>query len=182
MPETTWSIELLNLKPTDRILEIGFGAGRGLALALQHSPQGHITGVDLSTTMLAAAARRNQAAYTAGQLSLLRADIVALPFQGQPFDKIVSVHTFYFWPQPHALFLQILPLLTAQGRCVITFATAQTRSTGERAYWSLHSQAETLVQQLRQQSDIRAELLFGPDSRQFNNVAIVVDKLHTSRE
>ena len=177
MPETTWSIELLNLQPTDRVLEIGFGAGRGLALALQYSSQGRITGVDFSTTMIEVAARRNRAAFTTGQLSLLRADIVALPFQGQLFDKIVSVHTFYFWPQPHGLFLQILPLLTAQGRCVTTFATARTWRTGEREYWPVHDQAKTLVQQLQQQPDIRAELLFGPDSRQFNNVAIVIDKL-----
>ena len=176
-PETTWSIELLNLQSTERVLEIGFGAGRGLALALQRSPQGHVTGVDLSTTMIEVASRRNRVARMAGQLFLLRGDIVALPFQDKYFDKIVIVHTFYFWPEPYTLLLQTLRLLTSQGRFVTTFATANTRSTGEREYWPLHAQAETLVQQLQQQPDIRAELLFGPDSRQFNNVAIVVDKV-----
>ena len=174
--ETTWSIELLNLQPTDRVLEIGFGAGRGLALALEHSPRGHITGVDLSTTMIQVAARRNRSARHAGLLSLLCGNIVALPFRGQRFNKIVSVHTFYFWTEPLALFEQILSLLTAPGRLVTTFATAQTHGTGEREYWPLHRQAETLVEQLQQQASIHAELRSGPDSRQFNNVAIVIDK------
>lgn len=176
-PETTWSVELLDLQPTDRVLDIGFGAGRGLALALRRSPQGHVTGIDLSTTMIEVAARRNRVARMAGQLALLRGDIIALPFQEQRFDKVVSVHTFYFWPEPYALFLQILPLLTTHGRAVTTFATAHTLNTGEREYWPLHHQAETLVQQLQQHPDLRVELIGGPDSRQFNNVAIVIDKL-----
>lgn len=175
-PETTWSIELLNLRPTDHILEIGFGAGRGLALAFQQNPHGHVTGLDLSTTMIQAAIRRNRAAHTAGHLSLLRGDVAALPFQDNRFDKIVSVHTFYFWPEPLALFGQLLRLLRAQGRLVITFATAHTGKTGEREYWPLHTQAETLVEALQQQRDVQAKLRVGPDSRQFNNVAIVVEK------
>jgi SAM-dependent methyltransferase len=177
IPETTWSIELLNLQTTDHILEIGFGAGRGLALILQNSPQGHVTGLDLSTTMIEAAVRRNRTAYRAGRLSLLRGNIVALPFQHHLFDSIVSVHTFYFWPEPYALFGHILPLLRVGGRLVITFATACTLKSGKREYWPLHSQAQMLVQQLQQHREIHAQLLFGPDSRQFNNVAIVVDKL-----
>lgn len=176
-PETTWSIGLLKLQPTDHILELGFGAGRGLDLALQHSPGGHVTGLDLSATMIRVAARRNRAAYRAGQLSLLRGDIVALPFQRHRFNKIVSVHTFYFWPEPYSLFMQILALLTTGGRLVTTFATARTLPDGEREYWPLHTQAQKLVRDLQQQRDIRAELVFGPDSRQFNNVAIVIDKL-----
>jgi ubiquinone/menaquinone biosynthesis C-methylase UbiE len=177
MPETTWSIELLKLQPTDRILEIGFGAGRGLALALQQSRHGHVTGLDLSSTMIHVAARRNRAAYRSGHLTLLRGDIVALPFQHHRFDKIVSIHTFYFWPEPYARFGQILSVLRKGGRLVTTFATARTLRSGKREYWPLHDQAQALVHDLQQHCDIQAELVFGPDSRQFNNVAIVIDKL-----
>ncbi len=177
MPETNWSIELLNLQPIDHLLEIGFGAGRALSLGLQQNPHGRVIGLDLSPTMIHAATRRNRNAYQAGQLSLLRGDIVALPFQHHRFTKIVNVHTFYFWPEPHALFGHILTLLKAGGRLVTTFATAHTTRSGEREYWPLHKQAQKIVQDLQQQCDIQVELLFGPDSRQFNNVAIVIDKL-----
>ncbi|NOK62756.1 MAG: hypothetical protein GFH27_549305n178 [Chloroflexi bacterium AL-W] len=176
-PETTWSMELLDLQPNDRVLEIGFGAGQGLELALNRSPNGYVVGIDLSATMVRVAARRHAAARTRGHLSLLRGDMVALPFNDQHFDKVISIHTFYFWPEPHAVFLQLLPLLANSGRCIITFATAQTAPTGERGYWPLHDQVEVLVSKLNQATNISATLISGPDSRQFNNVAMVIEKL-----
>jgi SAM-dependent methyltransferase len=54
-PETEWSIELLHIKPSDRVLEIGFGVGRGLALTLRQAIEGHVTGIDISATMIQAA-------------------------------------------------------------------------------------------------------------------------------
>ena len=176
-PETDWSIALLDLHPTDRVLEVGFGAGRGLQLVLQQGVQAPITGVDLSTTMIQAAAQRNTLAYIHGQLSLVRGDVAYLPFHDHAFNKIVSIHTFYFWPDQYATLLALLLLLTTGGRLVTTFATAHTTPTGERAYWQLHTQAEALAHDLQHYPEIRATLVSGPDSRQFNNIALVVDKL-----
>ena len=176
-PETAWSIALLELQPADHVLEIGCGAGRGLALALKHGLNQRIIGVDLSATMIASAARRNDAARTHGQLSLLRADIVALPFHERHFDKIVSIHTFYFWPNPRAIVDQIVALLADGGRFVTTFATARTAPTGERTYWPLHERAQALASELNQERGIRATFISGPDSRQFNNVAMLIEKL-----
>ena len=176
-PETAWSIALLELQPADQVLEIGCGAGQGLALALKHGLNQRIIGVDLSATMIESAARRNDAAHTRGQLSLLRADIAALPFHERHFDKIVSIHTFYFWPNPRAIVDQIVALLADGGRFVTTFATARTEPTGERTYWPLHERAQALASELNQERGIRATFTCGPDSRRFNNVAISIEKL-----
>ena len=175
-PETQWSVDLLHLRPTDRVLEIGFGVGRGLALTLQQAIQGRVTGIDISATMIQAASRRNRAALLDGQLALVCGDIAHLPFGNQQFDKIFSVHTFYFWPEPGAICQQLLKLLAQGGRLVSTFATAQSLATGERVYWPLHQRAEALVREVQQQATIAAHLANGPDSRQYNNVAIVIDK------
>src|SRR3954469_17465250 len=70
-PETEWSIGLLHLQATDRLLEIGFGAGRGLALALTQMHRGRVAGVDLSPTMIRAATRRNRTAIERKQLFLV---------------------------------------------------------------------------------------------------------------
>ncbi len=175
-PETAWSIALLNLRPIDRVLELGSGAGQGLALALRQRSYHHIIGMDLSSTMIQAAVRRNRAALTHGHLSLVRGDIAALPFHGQRFDKIVSIHTLYFWPDPPAIFAQLAALLAPGGRSVTTFATARTEPAGERIYWPLHERARALVDELNQGVGIQATLTSGPDSRQFNNVAIIIDK------
>jgi SAM-dependent methyltransferase len=175
-PETAWSVDLLDLQPTDRVLEIGFGAGRGLALALRQAIQGRVIGMDLSATMIQAALRRNRAALAGGRLTLLRGDIARLPFGNHQFDKILSIHTLYFWPDPHAICHNLIKLLTHGGRLVSTFATAHTLPSGEQVYWPLHQRAEGLVRDIQQQAGIAAQLAHGPDSRQYNNVAIVIDR------
>jgi SAM-dependent methyltransferase len=175
-PETRWSVDLLHIQPTDRILEIGFGVGAGLALTLQQAIQGHVTGIDLSATMLRAASWRNRTALARRQLGLLRGDIAQLPFRNQQFDKILSIHTFYFWPEPGIVCRQLLNLLAQGGRLVSTFATAHATPSGERVYWPLHERAEALVREIQQQAKVAARLADGPDSRQYNNVAIVIDK------
>jgi SAM-dependent methyltransferase len=126
--------------------------------------------------MIHAATRRNRVAVAQGQLALLRGDIAHLPFGNQPFDKIFSIHTFYFWPDAGAICHQLLNLLAHGGRLVSTFATAHTLAHGERVYWPLHQRAEALVREVQQQATVTAHLAYGPDSRQYNNVAIVIDK------
>ena len=175
-PETAWSIDLLDIQPTNRVLEIGCGAGQGLAFALKHRLFKPIIGVDLSATMLRSATRRNQTAVGNGHLALVRADLAALPFHNQHFDNIVSIHTFYFWLDPRTIVEQIVGLLASGGRCITTFATARTVPSGERTYWPLHEQAATLVGELNRAPAMRATLIPGPDSRQFNNIAIVLEK------
>jgi SAM-dependent methyltransferase len=176
-PETDWSIGLLGLQPADRLLEIGFGAGRGLALALERVNQGRVVGVDLSPAMVRAAARRNRTALDCGRLALLRGDLANLPFGGQQFEKILSIHSFYFWPDPAEVCLRLVRMLARGGRLVSTFATARTLRSGERVYWPIHQQANVLVQEFQRHPNIDATLAYGPDSRQFNNVAIVIDKI-----
>ena len=51
-PETDWTIAQLRISPADRVLELGFGAGRGMALAAEQAYHGRVVGIDLSSTML----------------------------------------------------------------------------------------------------------------------------------
>lgn len=173
-PETDWSIGLLGLRPAERVLELGFGAGRGLALALERVPAGHVTGVDRSATMVRAAARRNRAALREGRLALLRGDLASLPVAGPRFDAIVTIHTFYFWPDPPTLARRLAQLLAPGGRLVSTFATTRTLPDGTREVWPVQARAEALAGELAGQPGLSASLEAGPDSRQFNNVALLI--------
>ncbi|MEO7909137.1 MAG: class I SAM-dependent methyltransferase [Roseiflexaceae bacterium] len=175
-PETNWSVDQLHLQPTDRVLEIGFGAGRGLALAMAQADQRRVIGVDLSPTMLRAAARHHRMALARGQLILVQGNLTNLPFAEACFDKLFSIHTFYFWPDPRAVCMQLIGMLARGGRLVSTFATARKRPNGEWQFWEVHQVAEALVNALDAYANITATLLYGPDSRAYNNVAIVIDK------
>jgi SAM-dependent methyltransferase len=175
-PETDWTLALLGIQPADRVLELGFGVGRGLQLALGAARHGHVVGVDLSADMLRAASRRNRAARAAGRLELVRGDIAAMPLGAARFNKIFSIHTLYFWPNKLALSMRLAGLLAAGGRMVSTFATAKQQPGGEWEYWDVQRQAEQLQAALNRMPGITARLERGPNSRQFNNVALVLDK------
>jgi SAM-dependent methyltransferase len=176
IPETDWSIDLLQLRPTDRVLELGFGAGRGLALALARVPQGRVIGLDRSSTMLRMAARSNRVALAQGRLCLLRGDLAHPPFAGLTIDAIVSVHTFYFWPDPLDVARRLIALLAPGGRLVSTFATTRTRLDGTREVWPVQAQAESLAAALAAECGLQVDVRSGPNSRQFNNLALVVSR------
>jgi SAM-dependent methyltransferase len=79
-----WSIELLDPKNGERVLEIGCGPGVALALCLAR-PGVHAVGVDHSKVMIAQATRRNRKAIKAGRLKLIEATLDQLPSNIGPF-------------------------------------------------------------------------------------------------
>jgi SAM-dependent methyltransferase len=97
-----WVVSLLEVRPADRILEIGFGPGLAIAeLSRRVGGTGHVHGIDRSEVMLRQATRRNAAAIRAGRVTLTRASVDRLPpdLDG-PFDAIVVVNSLGFWPEP----------------------------------------------------------------------------------
>ena len=137
---------------------------------------GQVIGVDLSATMLRSAARRNGAGLRAQRLALVRGDLHAHPFATERFDKLFSMHTLYFWPEPLETITALLGLLKPGGLLVVTLATGTVSPGGEDTYWPLHQQVEAVVQQLGAFPITGAALLRGPNSRHFNNVAIVAQR------
>src|ERR1700745_682211 len=59
-----WVVSLLDVRPADQVLEIGFGPGLAVA-ALVRAGAGHVYGIDHSGVMLRQASRRNAAAVRA---------------------------------------------------------------------------------------------------------------------
>lgn len=175
-PETDWTVELLGLQRHDRALELGCGAGRGLVLAARVADLSLIAGMDLSPTMLRAATRRIRRAGQGERVSMLRGDLQALPFAEGSLDKIWSIHTFYFWPDPEAVFADLLRALAPGGTMAITMATGTVSPSGDDSFWPLHHQVERLVQQLRERPGLTATLERGPNSRHYNNIAVVLRK------
>jgi ubiquinone/menaquinone biosynthesis C-methylase UbiE len=175
-PETDWTVELLDLQPHDRAVELGCGAGRGLVLAARAAVPSLVAGMDLSPTMLRSAAHRLRRAGQHERTSLLRGNLEALPYADSSLDKIWSVHTFYFWADPEAVFADLLRVLAPGGRVVVTLATGTVSRAGDDQFWPLHQQVAALVGELNSWPEVTAELRRGPNSRQFNNVAIVLHK------
>src|SRR5918996_4691081 len=66
----TWVLDLLEINPSDSVLEVGPGPGLGLQLAAARAHQGRVVGVDPSETMLEMARHRNRAQIEAGRIEL----------------------------------------------------------------------------------------------------------------
>ncbi len=144
LPETLWTLSLLNLQPQDQVLELGFGAGQAIALVAAQLTSGQVYGIDLSQEMVRAARRRNAGAITAGRVVLRQGEVSDLPFADEQFHKVFSIQTFYFWSDP---------------------------APGLERYQALLE--EQILPAMRQSGWQTARIEEGPASRQFKTTAII---------
>jgi SAM-dependent methyltransferase len=114
-----WVASLLDVQPSDRILEVGFGPGIAVAALSALAPDGVVFGVDHSEVMVRVARRRNTAAVRAGRVDLRLATADALPDFGAPLDKVVAVNSIGFWPEPVERLRELHGRLRAGGTIAI---------------------------------------------------------------
>lgn len=112
-------IDVLDPRPGERILEIGFGGGVGLSLLQARCPDARLAGVEISTAMLARARRRFRGALDAGALELREASVERLPWPDDTFDGVYSINTIYFWPDAMSGLRELLRVLRPSGRLVL---------------------------------------------------------------
>ncbi|KVQ68993.1 class I SAM-dependent methyltransferase [Burkholderia territorii] len=99
-PDNMWTLSLLAIDDGDHALEVGFGPGDAIRLAVGATTSASLAGVDHSLTMLAAAKHLNRAAIEQGRVRLALGSVDALPFDDEAFDKAFSINCIYFWPAP----------------------------------------------------------------------------------
>lgn len=119
--ENEITLDLLELNPTDQVLEIGFGHGRTLGRVAGLVSEGFVAGIDISPTMLRMAARRNRRSLQSGRLELREADAACIPYPDGRFDKAFAMHTLYFWSHPSEQFREIRRVLRRGGRFILGF-------------------------------------------------------------
>ncbi len=131
-----WVVSLLDVSPTDRVLEIGFGPGIAIREAAARAGDGLVCGIDHSQVMLRQARRHNADAVRAGRVDLRLATADRLPsFDGQ-FDKILAVNSLGFWKDPVACLHSLRVLLRPGGRIAVASqprSPGATRETSTRA-------------------------------------------------
>lgn len=113
-PMTEFTYGHLTIQPGDHVLEIGFGNGRLLPLLLDRMEL-KVTGIDLSSDMVALAKTFNASYLDKGCLSLIEANVSDLPFEAESFDAVCSINTLYFWEDPIACAQQIFRVLKSGG-------------------------------------------------------------------
>jgi SAM-dependent methyltransferase len=128
-----WTVELLDLKPNDRVLEIGFGPGLSLALAAQKVTQGEIVGLDHSAVMLAQATNRNRDAIARGRMRLVLGSVDSLALGQTAFTKVFSVNVAMFWKDRGATLGAVRNIMTPGGLLATTHQPRHAGSVAEDA-------------------------------------------------
>jgi ubiquinone/menaquinone biosynthesis C-methylase UbiE len=93
-------VDRLDVQPADRVLEIGCGHGVAAGYVCERLDTGHLTAVDRSAKMIAAAGRRNAAWVEAGKANFVVATLEDLDLGELRFDKVFAVRVGLFHREP----------------------------------------------------------------------------------
>jgi ubiquinone/menaquinone biosynthesis C-methylase UbiE len=142
-------VTTLDMKPGERVLEIGFGTGHCLAgFAHAGGPGGWVCGVDLADGMFEVARKRLDLAGMSEQVGLVLADGANVPFTDSCFDALFMSFTLELFDNPEIPLVLIgcKRVLCPGGRLVIVSLMKQTPPTfAEKIYEWFHNRMPVLV-------------------------------------
>lgn len=170
-------INFLRLMPSDSLLEIGPGNGAFVTDILNIADNISYVGLDWSAEMVAEATRLNEHLIQQGAVSFQQGSSEQLPFEAGIFDKVLTVHTLYFWEHPAEHLAQIKRVLKPKGLFCIAF--------GDRAFmeelpfvpygFNLYDAAETCA--LLRSSGFQIAETYQHKESGLSNTGELVDKI-----
>jgi ubiquinone/menaquinone biosynthesis C-methylase UbiE len=113
------AVQALDIQPNDHILEVGFGGGVALYKILKNIQGGFVAGIDYSPDMVKRGKRKFQKSIASGKMTLVEGNVASMPFDDASFDKICTINTIYFWPDPTAGLKEILRVLKQGGQVIV---------------------------------------------------------------
>lgn len=117
----TWALRLLDIKPSERILEIGCGNGLAASLIGARLSRGKLLAIDRSASQIRSAEARNRAQVEAGRSEFRRASLAECDLGSLRFDRMLAVNVNLFWLNPAEELAKIRNHLAPEGRLVLVF-------------------------------------------------------------
>jgi ubiquinone/menaquinone biosynthesis C-methylase UbiE len=145
-PLNDWVVDLLELSPRDRVLEVGFGPGLAVERIAARTNEGLVVGVDHSELMWRHAAQRNRSALASGRVELKVGTAGRLPLGSARFTHALAVNSLQFWPDLPAALAELRRVLVTQGRLVL--ALRMRRESAGRFDRSRHGMTEERLAQV----------------------------------
>ena len=114
-PGRVAAIDLLEIKPGDRVLEVGVGTGLNLPL---YPRDCEVTGIDISEGMLRKADERVRT-YGMTNAKLMVMDASKLEFPENSFDRVIATYVISAVPDPVKTLLEMRRVCKPSGHLVI---------------------------------------------------------------
>jgi SAM-dependent methyltransferase len=111
-------LDACELRPADRVLDVGCGTGQTTRDAARRARDGHALGVDLSARMIEYARRRALDEGVANA-SFEQADAQVHPFAEASYDAVISRNGAMFFGDPDAAFANLARALRPSGRVAL---------------------------------------------------------------
>lgn len=112
-------LDLLDLKPNDNVLEIGFGGGYLIYGMAMSNPEVSITGIDKSSALVDIGKRRFSDLIRFGRVALQQGEVERLPFLDNRFNKVCSVNSVFYWTDIEQGLQEIYRVLADYGILVL---------------------------------------------------------------
>ena len=118
---TEQTIRRMELRPGERVLDLGCGAGwasRILARLVGEGPQGHgqVVGVDISDEMIR---RARATSRDFDNLMFVWGSAQQIPWEENFFDKVLSVESFYYYADQDRALHELFRVMAPRGRLFI---------------------------------------------------------------
>ncbi len=112
LPVTLPVLELMELQMTDNVLDIGCGAGWLSRLIAARAREGRVVGMDISDEMIG---RARKMSVDLPHVMFVLGDVEEIPWDNNFFDKVISVESAYYWPDPAGGLREIFRVLREGG-------------------------------------------------------------------
>lgn len=118
---TQWVIDLLEIQPDEKVLEVGFGPGVGIEILATAVSTGYVAGVDYSQEMVKQARVRNEKAIETGLVQLQYGSVEKLPFANDTFDKALAINSMQVWSDAMVGLRSIWRVMKVGGKIALGF-------------------------------------------------------------
>src|ERR1700684_1475416 len=115
------TVRLMNLRPGERVLDLGCGSGwatRLLARLVGDGPEGfgQVVGLDVSDEMVRQA---REASKDFENILYVWGSAQQIPWEENFFDKVLSVESFYYYPDQDRALMELFRVMAPRGRLYI---------------------------------------------------------------
>lgn len=123
-PRIRWAVDLMEVKPSDQILEIGCGSGAGAELICSRLVKGRLFAIDRSESGVDRTKRRNARFVESGRLVVRQIDLATLRVPVKRLDKVYAFNVNLFWVRACADEVALLHERVVLGGAVYLFYEA----------------------------------------------------------